>query len=160
MTIKMPEIGDVITVDWGLALCQYLGLDYLIERLMDHSELYNPFRFDGVSLFPDEYLGIFNGGRGHLITREALPHDLAFAYGTLEREDPEKKAAEWETSNNRFESDTIRNAHVSPETARMLRRLVELGGREEFHQPWCWGFSHVNIVQEKWGLIGNLWGRL
>jgi hypothetical protein len=160
MTVKLPEIGDIITVDWGLALCQHLGLDYLIKRLQNRPELYKPFKFDGVSFFPDQYLGVLNGGRGELITREALPHDLAFGYGTLEREDPEKKAAEWKIANDRFETDIIKNAYVSPENARMLRQFVEIGGQEKWYLSWCWGFAHANIVQETWAMGRNLWGRL
>jgi len=156
--MELPQIGEVITVERGLLLCQYLGLDYLIERLQSRHELYRPFKFDGVSFIPDQYMGIFNNGRGDLITRESLAHDLAFAYGTLAREDPDKKTAEWEVANDRFEADIIKNAGVSPANSRLLRQFVEVGGREALHLPWSWGFAHVNIVMEKWNTIRGLWG--
>lgn len=155
--VKMPEIGDVITVDWGLALCQELGLDYLVERLMNHPERYKPFKFDGVSGINDKFLGVLNGGKWHLFTQIALPHDLAFAYGTLGREDEEKQEAEWKVANDRFERECVTIALASPDDAAFARQLVERGGREELHLPWSWGFAHVGVIRENWEMVESLW---
>ena len=39
--MKLPKIGDVITTKEALELCQYFGLDYLVERIESDPESYS-----------------------------------------------------------------------------------------------------------------------
>ena len=140
--IKLPQIGEIITVERGLELCRYFGIDYLVKRLTEHPKDYNEFIFDGASGIRDDLLGLLNDGEWELITNKAaLPHDLKYAYGTLAKENSVRARKEKTQADIDFENDCI-SAGVSKENAAFLRKVVHIFGQEWIKLPWSWGFAH------------------
>ena len=132
--MKLPKIGEIITVEDGLKLCKHFKLDYLVERLEKHPENYKEFRFDGCSCLPDELLGLFTGLNWKDITYKCcLPHDLKYAYGNC--------GLNWR--NEKHEVDTkfyedLLSIKMKDWCAKTFLTAVEVGGGKEFGFQFSW----------------------
>lgn len=134
--MKLPEIGETITTQWAVELCEHFGLDYLLDRIQTHPERYKEWKFDGCSCLPDEIVGLFTGCDWQDITYLCcLPHDLGYAYGTPGDRHEKQRV------DDRFYEDLIAKAHMKGWIAEAFRKAVELGGEEVFGLSFSWAFA-------------------
>lgn len=144
MTVRLPEIGDLITTEWGLELCRHYGLDYLVERITAHPDLFEPWEFDGVSCVPDTVMGIFVG-KGHawrdVTWKCALPHDLGYAYGEPGNEMERAKL------DHDFRVALEVHAGMEPEMARIFERMVKTFGKEKYGHSYSFCFARRKKCQ-------------
>lgn len=137
IAVRMPEIGDLITVEWGLELCRHFRLDYLVERIQKQPGWYKSFRFDGCSCVPDELLGLFTGCDWKKITFLCcLPHDLGYAFG-----EP-GNMVEKQHVDQLFEQNLVDLAEMRPWLAEDFMNIVKVGGAERFGLNFSWAFAH------------------
>lgn len=135
MHIEDIEIGDTITVEMGLELCEHFDLGYLVERLTKYPERYKSFKFDGCSGIPDQSLCLL-GCRWQDITYQCcLQHDLGYAYG-MPGNMAEKKMVD-----SFFYNNLVDMAGVKPWIAKIFKKAVELGG-QEWGLSFSWAFSN------------------
>lgn len=138
--IVLPKVGEKITTNRAIELCQYYKLNYLINRIQKNPELYNEWIFDGVSGLPDRLASILVDCDQHLLTYEcALPHDLAYAYGKL-NDVNEKKAID-----TKFLHDLIYVANANPVMAKVFYLAVNVLGKQELRMPFTWAFANKNV---------------
>jgi hypothetical protein len=139
--VKIPEIGETITIEWALELCRHFGFDYLVERISANPERYKPWKYDGCSCVLDQLLATWVGP-GHTwrdITDEcALPHDLQYAFGDPGNEQEKARADHY------FKTRLIIYAGMRPEAAEAFRKLVEWFGQEKYGLDFSWGFARVD----------------
>lgn len=134
--MDLPEIGEVITTEKALELCDEFELDYLRQRLLAKPSNYVSWPFDGCSGLPDPIMGLFTGCDWRDITYKCcLPHDLAYAYGELGNE------IERERVDLKFYSDLITKAGMKKWKASAFLAAVRVGGVEEFGLSFSWGFA-------------------
>ena len=135
--MKLPEIGDVVTTQEALELCEHFRLDYLVKRIQAHPDGYKEWPFDGCSGLPDEIMGLFTGCDWKDITYKCcLPHDLCYGYGEPDND------IERERVDVKFYSDLVTKAGMSKWLASAFLTAVRLGGAEEFGLSFSWGFAH------------------
>ena len=135
--MNLPDIGDVITTQEALSLCQYFNLDYLVKRIESAPENYKDWGFDGCSGLPDELMGLFTGCNWKDITYKCcLPHDLCYGYGELGN-DIERKRVDV-----KFYSDLVTKAGMVTWCASAFLAAVRAGGVEELGLSFSWGFAH------------------
>ncbi len=80
--MKLPEIGETITTDTVLDLCDHFKLNYLIQRIENNKKSYEDWIFDGCSCAHDKFLGLITNCNSRDITFKCcLPHDLLPKYG-------------------------------------------------------------------------------
>jgi len=134
--MELPQIGEIITTQRGLALCGHFKLDYLVDRITANPEQYDRWKFDGCSCLPDEILGLFTGCRWEDITYKCcLPHDLCYAYGEPGN-DIERRRVDV-----KFYSDLVTKAGMKTFLASAFLAGVRMAGREEFGLSFSWGFA-------------------
>jgi len=135
--MKYPQIGDMITTENALLLCQHFNLDYLVKRIENDPHQYNPWEFDGCSGLPDEIMGLFTGCEWRDITYKCcLPHDLCYGYGEAGN-DIERKRVDV-----KFYSDLVTKAGMGQWQAAAFLAAVRIAGPEEFGMSFSWGFAH------------------
>jgi hypothetical protein len=138
--MRLPRIGDTITIQWGLDLCRYFGMEYLVDRLEAHPERYEEWKFDGCSCLPDKLLGLFTGCKWQDITYQCcLPHDLGYAYGEPGNQQ-EKQMVD-----AKFFEDLKKKARMKGWIAGVFRKAVEIGGSGKLNLFFSWAFAYKNI---------------
>lgn len=138
--MRMPEIGDTITIQWGLDLCRHFGFGYLVDRIEAHPELYKEWKFDGCSGLPDELMGLFTGCNWQDITYQCcLPHDLGYAYG-----DPGNHE-EKQMVDDKFFDDLRKKVGMRQWLAAVFRKVVEIGGAEILGLSFSPAFAYKEI---------------
>jgi hypothetical protein len=77
--MELPKIGDLITTENALSLCQHYGMQDLVRRINRFPGKYRSWVFDGCSLLPDKLVSALT----HIatLTEICLRHDLRYAYG-------------------------------------------------------------------------------
>jgi hypothetical protein len=136
--MEYPELGAVVTTDQALDLCRHFKLDYLIERIANNPEQYEPWKFDGCSCLPDEILGLFTGCDWPDITYKCcLPHDLCYGYGQLGNNIERKRV------DVKFYSDLVTKAKMKEWQAAAFLAGVRIGGAQEFGLSFSWGFARI-----------------
>ena len=134
--MKLPEIGDRITTEWALELCDHFKLQYLVERIKRNPEKYKEWKFDGCSMLWDRLAaGVTQVNHTVLTQQCALPHDLCYAYG-----EPGNKI-ERERVDLKFKSNLLTKAGMSEFWATIFHLAVRIGGREEFGRSFSWAFA-------------------
>jgi hypothetical protein len=137
MESKLLEIGEIVTTQRALELCEYFGLDYLVERIRANPAKYKSWKFDGCSAVPDELLGLFTGCDWENITFKCcLPHDLRYAYGELGNSEERKRA------DTQFQDDLVTKAEMKEILSYCFLAFVRTGGAEELGLSFSWGFAH------------------
>jgi len=53
---NLPKIGEIVTTESGIELCEHYGLNYLADRIEDNPDLFKEWEFDGCSMTPTEVL--------------------------------------------------------------------------------------------------------
>lgn len=77
--MEAPKIGDRVTTESALLLCEQYGLHDLAERLRLDPGAYKSWVFDGCSMLPDKLVAALTGIKN--LTEICLRHDLRYAYG-------------------------------------------------------------------------------
>ncbi len=135
--MKYPEIGDMVTTEKALLLCQHFNLDYLVERIETDPGQYKTWEFDGCSGLPDEIMGLFTGCDWRDVTYKCcLPHDLCYGYGELGNPIERKRV------DMKFHSDLVTKAGMGKWQAAAFLTAVRVAGPEEFGLSFSWGFAH------------------
>ena len=135
--MKLPEIGDNVTTEQALKLCEHFKLDYLVKRIQENPAKYKNWVFDGCSCLRDEKLGFITGCDWRDITFKCcLPHDLCYGYGENGNE------IERERVDLKFYSDLVTKAGMAKWMASAFLAGVRIGGAEVFGQAFSWAFAH------------------
>ena len=136
--MKLPKIGDTITVLQGLELCRHFNLNYLAERIITNPRNYRPWEFDGCSGVDDHrVLKFIFGDKWRKITFDCcLKHDLKYAYGDIDSK-AERKAAD-----DSFNICLQISAKLKGWQARIFYRAVRIFGGRLLKAPFSWGFGH------------------
>ena len=135
--MKLPQIGETIPTQKALELCRYFRLDYLTKRIQSDPDHYKPWKFDGCSGLPDQWLGYFTGCKWEDITYKCcLPHDLCYGYGE------KGNTKERQRVDNQFYHDLVNKAGMNKWIASTFLRAVRIGGKENLGLSFSWGFAH------------------
>jgi hypothetical protein len=135
--MQLPFIGDTITTEKAIALCNHFDLHHLVRRIESAPGKYRDWEFDGCSGLPDEMMGLFTGCDWQDITYKCcLPHDLRYAYGETGNE-MERKEADQELYHN-----LVNNAGMKEWCAAAFLAVVRIGGVEHLGLSFSWGFAH------------------
>lgn len=138
-----PKIGEMVTTERALGLCDLYDLDYLAKRIKDHSDHFKEWEFDGCSMTPTEVLSeIINVPS---LTEICLRHDLGYAYG-----DP-GNAEERIEVDRRFKLELL-NAGASEFVAETMFKAVRDGGKEAFCLSFSWSFARVEPCKLGFGI--------
>ncbi len=134
--MKLPKIGDIITTETALRLCQHFGLNYLAARILWAPENYEAWKFDGCSGVPDELLGLFTGCKWEDITFKCcLPHDLKYAYGEPGNNMERKRV------DTKFQYDLVVKAGMAEWLSDIFFTAVRVGGKEKFGNSFSWAYA-------------------
>ncbi|MDX9785469.1 MAG: hypothetical protein RBT11_01740 [Desulfobacterales bacterium] len=136
--MKYPEIGEEITTERAIELCEHFELAYLVKRIRENAGNYKSWKFDGCSILPDELMGLLTGCDWRDIAYKCcLPHDLKYAYG-----DPEN-GTERSLVDIQFRSDLMLKADMPHWCAYAFHSAVQVGGAEIFGLSFSWGFARI-----------------
>ena len=143
---KLPKIGEIVTTERALGLCEHYGLNYLVDRIEDHPDLFKEWEFDGCSMTPTEVLSELI--KVPSLTEICLRHDLGYAYG-----DPGNRE-ERLIVDKKFQNE-LRDGGASEFAAKAMYNAVRVGGKEELCLPFSWGFARMATCKPGVGLILN-----
>lgn len=141
---ELPKIGEIVTTEKGLGLCIHYGLNYLVDRIEDHPDLFKEWEFDGCSMTPTEVLSELI--KIPPLMEICLKHDLGYAYG-----DPGNKE-ERLIVDKKFQNQLL-DGGASEFVAKAMFNAVRLGGKEELCLPFSWRFARVAPCKLGVGLI-------
>ena len=137
--VKIPEIGDFITVAWGLELAKYYQLDHIVERLEKHPERYRGFYYDGCSMIDDRMLGILTKSRKwkDITDKCCCPHDIGYAYGDPDNEEEERLERDLEFKKG------LKKVMRWHEVVKLFFKGVRIGGKGCLKQSYSWAFAVI-----------------
>ena len=137
--VRLPEIGERVTTEWAIELCQYFGLDYLVERVNANPGAYKTWVFDGCSMLPDVIVSRFINVPE--LTIICLKHDLKYGYGECGN-DEERLKADFELGLDLLDGGAIAEVSLAFFTG------VQVGGGGELGFNFSWGFAHKQESEE------------
>ena len=140
---EIPKIGEIVTTERALELCEHYGFSYLAKRIEGNPDLFKYWKFDGCSMTPDAVLGELI--KVPSLTEICLRHDLGYAYG-----DPGNKD-ERLIVDEKFQNDLL-GGGASEFVAKAMFDAVRVGGKEELCLPFSWGFARVAPCKLRSGL--------
>ncbi len=143
---KLPKIGEIVTTERAIELCEYYGLNNLAERIEDNPDLFIDWNFDGCSMTPTEVLSELI--KVPSLTEICLRHDLGYAYGDPGNEE------ERILVDKIFQNELL-GGGASAFAAKAMFDAVRVGGKEELCLPFSWGFARVASCKRGVGLILN-----
>ena len=143
---ELPKIGDIVTTERGLALCEHYGLNYLADRIEDNPDHFKEWEFDGCSMTPTEVLSELI--KVPTLVEICLRHDLGYAYGDPGNEE------ERIIVDKKFQNE-LRDGGASEFVAKAMFNAVQVGGKEKLCLPFSWGFARVASCKPGVGLILN-----
>jgi hypothetical protein len=133
-TAEIPKIGEIVTTERALKLCEHYGFSHLVERIEGNPNLFKYWKFDGCSMTPDEVLKELI--KVPSLTEICLRHDLGYAYGEPGNKDERLIVDE------KFQNDLV-NGGASGFAAKAMFDAVRVGGKEELCLTFSWGFARV-----------------
>ncbi len=135
--MNFPKIGETITPDMALELCEYFNLYDLKNRIENNPNKYKDWVFDGISLLNDKFAATISHVDQYILTTDcALPHDLRYGYGEPGNKKERKDADE------KFKSDLIKKAKMNKFWAFIFYSAVRIGGAETLSLSYSWAFAH------------------
>lgn len=138
-----PYIGQTIDSAYAIELCQHFNLHYLSDRLENNPTIYKSWRFDGVSGISDKLVNLLLLRTDDQITYTcALPHDLAYAYGTL-NDHQERKIVDSIFLKN------VMGCGVSKPIAYCMYFIVRILGSETVNSSFSWGYANNYRYKKK-----------
>ena len=141
---ELPKIGEIVTTERALELCEQYGFNHLAERIEDNPDLFKEWKFDGCSMTPDSVLSELI--KVPSLIEICLRHDLEYAYG-----DPGNKE-ERLIVDRKFQNDLL-GGGASEFAAKAMFDAVRVGGKEELCLPFSWSFARVAPCKLGVGLI-------
>jgi hypothetical protein len=141
---NLPKIGEIVTTESGLELCEHYGLNYLADRIEDNPDLFKEWEFDGCSMTPTEVLREII--KVPFLTEICLRHDLGYAYGEPGNEE------ERIIVDKKFQNELL-DGGASEFVAKAMFDAVRVGGKEKLCLPFSWGFARVASCKRGVGLI-------
>ena len=143
---ELPKIGESVTTERALELCEHYGFSHLVQRIEGNPDLFKEWKFDGCSMTPDAVLSELI--KVPSLIEICLRHDLGYAYG-----DPGNKE-ERLIVDRKFQNDLL-GGGASEFAAKAMFDAVRVGGKEELCLPFSWGFARVASCKPGVGLILN-----
>ena len=131
---ELPKIGEIVTTERALELCESYGSGHLAQRIEDNPDLFKEWEFDGCSMTPDAVLSELI--KVPSLIEICLRHDLGYAYG-----DPGNKE-ERLIVDRKFQNDLL-GGGASEFDAKAMFDGVRVGGKEELCLPFSWSFARV-----------------
>jgi hypothetical protein len=141
---ELPKIGEIVTTERALQLCEHYGFNYLADRIEDNPDLFKAWEFDGCSMTPTEVLSELI--KVPSLTEICLRHDLGYAYGNPGNEEERLLV------DKKFQNE-LRDGGASEFAAIAMFDAVRVGGKEELCLPFSWGFARVAPCKPGVGLI-------
>lgn len=141
---ELPKIGEIVTREKALELCEHYGFNHLAKRIEDNPDRFKEWKFDGCSMTPDAVLSELL--KVPSLTEICLRHDLGYAYGYPGNKE-ERLMVDGE-----FQNELLR-AGASEFVAKAMFEAVRIGGKEELCLPFSWGFARVETCRLGVGLI-------
>jgi hypothetical protein len=135
MSVKLPQLGDWITPEWGKQLCHLYKVP--AWDLTSNAEDFCAFRFDGISGFRERTAAAILGISEFDVTYKiALAHDLKYAYGPIHAgHEVSRKKADQDFFND---LKTLKSRAVPAKVAYTIVRIL---GPQCLHQSCSWGFA-------------------
>ena len=143
---ELPQIGDIVTTERAIELCEHYGLNQLAERIEDNPDHFKEWIFDGCSMTPTEVVSDLI--KVPSLTEICLRHDLGYAYGDPGNEE------ERLIVDKKFQNE-LRDGGASEFAAKAMFDAVRVGGKEELCLPFSWSFARVASCKPGFGLILN-----
>jgi len=143
---ELPKIGEIVTTERALELCEQYGFNHLAERIEDNPDLFKEWKFDGCSMTPDSVLSELI--KVPSLIEICLRHDLGYAYG-----DPGNKE-ERLIVDRKFQNDLL-DGGASEFAAKAMFDAIRVGGKEELCLLFSWSFARVAFCKPGFGLILN-----
>ena len=143
---KLPKIGEVVTTERALKLCEHYDLSYLAERTKDNPDDFKEWEFDGCSMTPTEVLS--KAIKVPSLTEICLKHDLGYAYGDPGNEDERLMV------DQKFWFDLL-DAGASEFVANTMYNAVREGGKEKYCFSFSWSFARVGSCKRGSGFNLN-----
>ena len=141
---ELPNIGEIVTTERALQLCEHYGFNYLADRIEDNPDLFKEWEFDGCSMTPTKVLSEII--KVPSLTEICLRHDLGYAYGDPGNEEERLLV------DKKFQNE-LRDGGASEFTAKAMFNAVRVGGSEKLCLPFSWGFARVASCKPGVGLI-------
>jgi len=141
---ELPKIGEVVTTERGLELCEHYGLNHLADRIEGNPNFFKEWEFDGCSMTPTEVLSELI--KVPSLTEICLKHDLGYAYGDPGNEEERLLV------DKKFQNELLAGG-ASEFVAKAMFNAVRLGGKEELCLPFSWSFARVASCKPGVGLI-------
>ena len=143
---ELPKIGEIVTTERTLELCEHYGFSHLVQRIEGNLDLFKEWKFDGCSMTPDAVLSELI--KVPSLIEICLRHDLGYAYG-----DPGNKEERLVVDRN-FQNDLL-GGGASEFAAKAMFEAVRLGGKEELCLPFSWSFARAASCKPGFGLKLN-----
>ena len=141
---ELPNIGEIVTTERALQLCEHYGFNYLADRIEDNPDLFKEWEFDGCSMTPTEVLREII--KVPSLTEICLRHDLGYAYGEPGNEE------ERIIVDKKFQNELL-DGGASKFAAKTMFDAVRVGGKEKLCLPFSWSFARVASCKPGVGLI-------
>ena len=144
ITAELPKIGEIVTTERALDLCEYYGFNYLAKRIKDNSDHFKEWEFDGCSMTPEAVVSELI--KVPTLVEICLRHDLGYAYGDPGNEE------ERILVDKKFQKDLL-DGGASELAAKAMFDAVRVGGKEKLCLPFSWSFARVAPCKLGVGLI-------
>ena len=141
---ELPKIGEIVTTERALQLCEHYGFNYLADRIEDNPDLFKEWEFDGCSMTPTEVVSDLI--KVPSLTEICLRHDLGYAYGDPGNEE------ERLIVDKKFQNELL-DGGASEFAAKAMFDAVRVGGKEKLCLPFSWSFARVASCKPGVGLI-------
>jgi len=141
---ELPQIGEIVTTERGLKLCEHYGFNFLAERIEDNPDQFKEWEFDGCSMTPTDVVSDLI--KVPSLKEICLRHDLGYAYGDPGNEE------ERIIVDKKFQNE-LRDGGASEFVAKSMFNAVRVGGKEKLCLPFSWGFARVASCKRGVGLI-------
>jgi hypothetical protein len=142
--VELPKIGETVTTERALELCEHYGFNYLAKRIEDNPDLFKEWEFDGCSMTPTEVVSEII--KVPTLVEICLRHDLGYAYGDPGNEEERIRV------DKKFQNDLL-DGGANEYAAKTMFDAVRVGGKEEHCLPFSWSFARVAPCKLGVGLI-------
>jgi len=131
---ELPKIGEIVTTERALQLCEHYGFTHLAERIEKNPDLFKEWKFDGCTMTPTEVLSELI--KVPSLTEICLRHDLGYTYGAPGNEKERIQV-------DRIFRYELLSAGAREFVAKVLFDAVRAGGKEELCLSFSWSFARV-----------------
>ena len=140
---ELPKIGEFVTTERALELCEHYGLNQLAERIEDNPDHFKGWIFDGCSMTPTDVVSDLL--KVPSLKEICLRHDLGYAYGDPGNEE------ERLIVDRKFQNELL-GGGASEFVAKAMFDAVRAGGKEKLCLPFSWSFARVASCKRGVGL--------